>query len=179
MFESDWPIVFVTEETSNMSTKSFVDSEMQRADSSSKPPRSGSKEASQVDKNNNTDDNEITLEMLRKLRQMEDKTSKEDTLQVHEPSIRKSASFQNITELSDNCTIDLRRRGSDPRSQPRSPAKENRTSGGKRRGPWELRRSSTPIPGTLEVSSVLRKALGRFSSEVGHASVTENEELDD
>lgn len=131
-------------------------------------------------KDSSTDDHEITVQMLRKLQQIEEKAvNNNNTLVAVDTSMRKSASFQNITELSEDCSIDLRRRGSDPRSAPRSPVGTKRTPVGKRQKPWELRRSSTPIPGTLEVSSVLRKALGRFSPEVGHSSVKEKEEFDD
>ena len=154
---------------------------MQKTDCS----RTGIEADPQTDQNNNNDDNAAATEdMQRKLKQMEvDKISENDSLLVADTSMRKSASFTNIRELSDDhdCSgpIDLRRRGSDPRSQPTSPIQSSsQTSRGKPQKPWELKRSSTPIPGTLNVSSVLRKALGRFSPEVGHSSVKENEELE-
>lgn len=137
------------------------------------------KKDSQSDKDNDNHDRERTVEMLRKLQQLEKKASNNNTLAAADPTMRKSASFQNITELSEDCSIDLRRRGSDPRSAPSSPAGTKRGSGGRRQKPWELRRSSTPIPGALDVSSVLRKALGRFSPQVGHTCVKEKEESDD
>ena len=156
---------------------------MEKIDSTLKTPRSSDEEQkeSQSDNvnNNNADDRARTVEMLRKLQQLEESASKQNTLVASDSSMRKSASFQNITELSEDCSIDLRRRGSDPRSAPGSPAASKRTPGGRRQKPWELRRSSTPIPGELDVSSVLRKALGRFSPQVGHTSVKEKEELDD
>ena len=156
---------------------------MEKIDSTLKTPRCPSKEKkeSQSDKDNNnkTDDRARTVEMLRKLQQLEESASKQNTLVAADSSMRKSASFQNITELSEDCSIDLRRRGSGPRSAPVSPAVAKRTPEGRRQKPWELRRSSTPIPGELDVSSVLRKALGRFSPQVGHTSVKEKDELDD
>jgi len=143
--------------------------------------RSERKSETQSDKDNNnmTVDHARTEKMLRKLQQLEEKTSKSNTLVAADTSMRKSASFQNITEISEDCSIDLRRRGSDPRSAPGSPVGTRGAPGGRRQKPWELRRSSTPIPGALDVSSVLRKALERFSPQVGHTSVKENEELDD
>lgn len=160
---------------------SFADLDMQKTDSS----RPGIEQDPQTDKNNNNVDNAAVTEgILRKLKKMEvDKTSENDSLLVGDTSMRKSASFTNIGELSDDhdCSgsIDLRMRGSDPRSQPKNPVQSSsQTSRGKPKKPWELQRSSTPIPGTLSVSSVLRKALGRFSPEVGHLSVKENEELE-
>ena len=160
---------------------SFADLDMQKTDSS----RPGIEQDPQTDKNNNNVDNATVTEgILRKLKKMEvDKTSENDSLLVGDTSMTKSASFTNIRELSDDhdCSgsIDLRMRGSDPRSQPKNPVQSSsQTSRGKPKKPWELQRSSTPIPGTLSVSSVLRKALGRFSPEVGHLSVKENEELE-
>lgn len=154
---------------------------MQKTDSS----RPGIEQNPQTDKNNNNVDNAAATEGIRrKLKQMEvDKTPENDSLLDADTSMRKSASFTNIRELSDDhdCsgTRDLRRRGSDPRSQPKNPVQSScQTSRRKPKKPWELQRSSTPIPGTLNVSSVLRKALGRFSPEVGHSSVKENEELE-
>ena len=151
------------------------------AASESPRSRKDGKEDSHDDKNNNNhNDREKTLEMLHKLQQLEDNASKTNTqLVVADSSMRKSASFQNIRELSEDCSFDFKRRGSDPRSIPDSPANSRRTPGGRRQKPWELRRSSTPIPGELDVSSVLCKALGRFSPKVGHTSVKEKEELDD
>ena len=160
---------------------SFADLDMQKTDSS----RPGIEQDPQTDKNNNNVDNAAVTEgILRKLKKMEvDKTSENDSPLVGDTSMTKSASFTNIRELSDDhdCSgsIDLRMRGSDPRSQPKNPVQSSsQTSRGKPKKPWELQRSSTPIPGTLSVSSVLRKALGRFSPEVGHLSVKENEELE-
>ena len=154
---------------------------MENKDSSVKSTRSRREgKDSEREKDSSADVHAITVQMLRKLQQMEEKAvNNNNTLVAVDTSMRKSASFQNITELSEDCSIDLRRRGSDPRSAPRSPVGTKRTPGGKRQKPWELRRSSTPIPGALEVSSVLRKALGRFSPEVGHSSVKEKEEFDD
>ena len=168
------------ESTSDLSNL-FVNSRMENKDSPLKSSRSRREgKDSQREKASNAEDHAITVEMLRKLQQMEDQTANNNnTLVAVDTSLRKSASFQNITELSEDCSIDLRRRGSDPRSAPRSPVGTKRTPDRRPQKPWELRRSSTPIPGALEVSSVLRKALGRFSPEVGHSSVKEKEEFDD
>ena len=157
----------------------FQDNLKMSASSEFPRTRKKGKEDSHQDKNND-DDRAKTLEMLRKLQQLEDNASKTNTqLVVADSSMRKSASFQNIRELSEDCSFDFKRRGSDPRSIPESSANSRRTPGGRRQKPWELRRSSTPIPGELDVSSVLCKALGRFSPKVGHTSVKEKEELDD
>lgn len=124
-----------------------------------------------------------TVEMLQKLDQMEEKSpsnnNNNNMLGTIDLPMRKSASFQNITELSEDCPIDLGRRGSDPRSTPSRPVGAKRDASGKRQKPWELRRSSTPTPGSLDVSSILGTALGRFSPDVGHTSVKEGEESDD
>lgn len=123
-----------------------------------------------------------TVEMLQKLEKMEEKSpsnNNNNMLGAIDLPMRKSASFQNITELSEDCPMDLGRRGSDPRSTPSRPVGVKRDASGKRQKPWELRRSSTPTPGSLDVSSILRTALGRFSPDVGHTSVKEGEESDD
>lgn len=144
------------------------------------PSKSRAKKGNARNDKDDSADLAITVEMLRKLEKMEEKSpSNNNTLAAVDLPIRKSASFQNITELSEDCPIDLGRRGSDPRSTPSRPGEQKRVTGGRRQKPWELRRSSTPTPGTLDVSSILRKALGRFSPEVGHTSVKEGEESDD
>lgn len=162
---------------SNFSLTQLMENDDNRLNSSSRFLRKG--ESSLSDKNNNIDDKAVTVEMLRKLQEMAEKTTTNNTLVAVDSSMRKSASFQNITELSEDFSVDLRRRGSDPRSAPKSPAGTPRTAGGRRQKPWELRRSSTPIPGELDASSILHKALRRFSSKVGHSSVKEKEELDE
>lgn len=138
----------------------------------------------QEERNSNNDksnskDRARTVEMLRKLEKLEEKASNNNTLVAADLPIRKSASYQNITEISEDCPVDLGRRGSDPRSMPNNPRGQKGATGGRRQKPWELRRSSTPIPGALDVSSILRKARGRFSPVVGHTSVKENEESDE
>lgn len=127
----------------------------------------------------NPKDRARTVEMLRKLEKLEEKASNNNTLVAADLPIRKSASFQNITEISEDCPVDLGRRGSDPRSMPSAPRGQKGATGGRRQKPWELRRSSTPIPGALDVSSILRKARGRFSPVVGHTIVKEKEESDE
>lgn len=127
----------------------------------------------------NSKDRARTVEMLRKLEKLEEKASNNNTLVAADLPIRKSASFQNITEISEDCSVDLGRRGSDPRSMPSAPRGQKGATGGRRQKPWELRRSSTPIPGALDVSSILRKARGRFSPVVGHTIVKEKEESDE
>lgn len=157
---------------------------MENSDSTFNTPTSlnREKEGSKTDKSNSKDRTR-TVEFLRKLEKLEEKTSNNDNnnnmLIAAELPMRKSASFQNITEISEDCPIDLGRRGSDPRSMPSAPRGQKGATGGRRQKPWELRRSSTPIPGSLDVSSILRKAIGRFSPEVGHTSVKEKEELDE
>jgi len=142
----------------------------------SKPRREGGN--SEKDKSNSKD-HARTVEMLRKLEKLEEKASNNNSLVAVDLPIRKSASFQNITEISEDCPVDLGRRGSDPRSMPSTPKGQKGATGGRRQKPWELRRSSTPIPGALDVSSILRKARGRFSPVVGHTSVIEKEESDE
>lgn len=132
------------------------------------------------DSKGNSKDRARTVKMLRKFEKLEEKSSNNNNMLVAaELPMRKSASFQNITEISEDCPIDLGRRGSDPRSMPSTPRGKKGATGGRRQKPWELQRSSTPIPGALDVSSILRKAQGRFSPEVGHTSVKEKEELDE
>lgn len=123
-----------------------------------------------------------TIEMLQKLEKMDEKSpsnNNNNMLGTVDLPMRKSASFQNITELSEDCPIDLGRRGSDPRFTPSRPVGAKRDASGRRQKPWELRRSSTPTPGSLDVSSILHTALGRFSPDVGRTSVKEGEESDD
>lgn len=155
---------------------------MENTDSTFNKPASlnREKEGSKNEKGNSKDCTR-TVELLRKLEKLEEQTSNNNNnmLIAAELPMRKSASFQNITEISEDCPIDLGRRGSDPRSMPSAPRGQKGATRGRRQKPWELRRSSTPIPGSLDVSSILRKARGRFSPEVGHTSVKEKEELDE
>lgn len=153
---------------------------MENSDSTFNPSRSRIEEGNSH--KDNLDDRARTVEMLRKLEKMEEKSPNNNNMLVAvDLPMRKSASFQNITEISEDCSVDLQRRGSDSRSMPNSPTggKKRAATGGRRQKPWELRRSSTPIPGALDVSSILRKALGRFSPEVGHSSVEETGESDE
>ena len=146
--------------------------------SPSKPRHEGGN--SEKDKSN-FKDRARTAEMLRNLEKLDEKATNNNTLVAADLPIRKSASFQDITEISEDCPVDLGRRGSDPRSMPSAPRGhvQKGATGGRRQKPWELRRSSTPIPGALDVSSIIRKARGRFSPVVGHTSVKEKEESDE
>ena len=156
---------------------------MEQGNPATKPARDeqGEKQTQREESRNGIDEDLTrTMQKLGKPKQISETIEKSNKLVAVDLLTRKSASFQNITELSEDCPVDLRRRGSDPRSLPNSSATLSRTAEGRRRQkPWELRRSSTPIPGSLEVSSILRKALGRFSPEVGHTSVKERDEPDD
>lgn len=152
---------------------------MENSDFTFNPSRPHREEGNSENVKKSTEDHERTVQMLRKLEKLEEKSSNNNTLVAADLPIRKSASFQNITEISEDCPVDLGRRGSDPRSMPSAPSGEKRATGGRRQKPWELRRSSTPIPGALDVSSILRKARGRFSPVVGHTSVTEKEESEE
>ena len=152
---------------------------MENSDCTFNPSRPRREEGKSENVKGNSKDREKTIQMLRKLEKLEEKSSNNNTLVAVDLPIRKSASFQNITEISEDCPVDLGRRGSDPRSMPSAPSGQKRGTGGRRQKPWELRRSSTPIPGALDVSSILRKARGRFSPVVGHTSVTEKEESDE
>lgn len=154
---------------------------MENSDSTFNTSRPLNEEGDSENEKGNSKDRARTVKMLRKLEKLEEKSSNNNnnTLVAAELPIRKSASFQNITEISEDCPIDLGRRGSDPRSMPSTPRGQKGATVGRRQKPWELRRSSTPIPGALDVSSIIRKAKGRFSPVVGHTSVKEKEELDE
>lgn len=152
---------------------------MQNNNCAFNPSKPRQEERNSNNDKSNSKDHARTVEMLRKLEKLEEKASNNNTLVAADLPIRKSASFQNITEISEDCPVDLGRRGSDPRSMPSNPRGQKGATGGRRQKPWELRRSSTPIPGALDVSSILRKARGRFSPVVGHTSVKENEESDE
>ena len=152
---------------------------MENSNCAINPSKPRQEEGNSNNNKGNSKDRARTVEMLRKLEKLEEKSSNNNTLVAADLPIRKSASFQNITEISEDCPVDLGRRGSDPRSMPSTPRGQKGATGGRRQKPWELRRSSTPIPGALDVSSIIRKARGRFSPVVGHTSVKENEESDE
>ena len=96
-------------------------------------------------------------------------------LSLGDQSLRKSASFNDITKVPDEAPArNLGRRGSLPQSLPSSPHGGRAVE--KPPKPWKLRRSSTPVPGSLDVSSILKKARKSFSSGVGTAPVEENED---
>ena len=152
---------------------------MENSDCTFNPSRARHEDENSKNDQGNSKDRARTVQMLRKLEKLEEKSSNNNTLVAADLPIRKSASFQNITEISEDCPVDLGRRGSDPRSMPSTPRGQKGATGGRRQKPWELRRSSTPIPGALDVSSILRKARGRFSPVVGHTSVKEKEESDE
>lgn len=152
---------------------------MDNSDCTFNPSKPRHEEENSENDKGNSKDRARTVKMLRKLEKLEEKSSNNNMLVAADLPMRKSASFQNITEISEDCPVDLGRRGSDPRSMPSKPRGQKGATGGRRQKPWELRRSSTPIPGALDVSSILHKALGRFSAEVGHTSVKEKEESDE
>lgn len=123
-----------------------------------------------------------TIEKFQKLQATKQPNKPSNTdgsfLGLGDMSLRKSASYQDITELPKEGPIeDLGRRGSLPQSLPASP-QANRARGRPAR-PWQLRRSSTPVPGSLDVSSILIKARKRFTSHVGNSCVKENDEVQD
>ncbi|KAJ7393607.1 hypothetical protein OS493_006593 [Desmophyllum pertusum] len=96
---------------------------MANSDSTFSPSRSRIEEGNSH--KDNLDDRARTVEMLRKLEKMEEKSPNNNNMLVAvDLPMRKSASFQNITEISEDCSVDLQRRGSDSRSMPNSPTGE-------------------------------------------------------